>query len=187
VLKVFDRARRSLVYSDCGYIGRTASGALASSQHLDRQRPVQVTSDALTVESPFVRFSRPTMNPFLFIGFRVFTTTVGRSPSLSRWLKNRLVKTLVYKQQRLQLTLHRRIEFDSAGVTLHDRFSNAAAGELRSLQWSSRFATIHMGSSRYFVNHELAPIPAGGPVDLAASCELVRRVDVPAPAGEAQA
>lgn len=185
VIKVFDRERRTLVYSDCGYIGRTAGGALASSQHLDRQRAVSVDAAAIDIHSPFVRFSRPTMNPFLFIGFRTFTTTVGRSPRLAQWLKNRLVKTLVYKQQRLQLSVRRRFEFDAQGITVRDRFSNTAAGELTSLQWASRFATIHMGSSRYFVNHELAAIPAGGPVDVTGDAEIVRRIDVgPVPHAE---
>src|SRR5262249_11890541 len=35
VIKVFDRARRKLVYSDCGYIGRLGNGRLISTQYED--------------------------------------------------------------------------------------------------------------------------------------------------------
>jgi hypothetical protein len=183
VIKVFDRRQRTLTYSDCGYIGRTGKGALASTQHLDRRRPVRLGPGYIELDSPFVRFSRPTMTPFMFLGFRGFTTTIGRLPRLARWLKMKLVKTLVYRQETLPCSLTRRIEFDDEGITVRDRLEASASNDLRDVRWGSRFATIHMGSSRYFVNHELDAVPAGDVVALPAAAgrvEVVRRIVVPA-------
>jgi hypothetical protein len=194
VVKVFDRRRRMLVYSDCGYVGLLTDGTSTSSQYLDRQRKIRVEPTSIEVEGDFVQFSRPTLNPFLFVAFRVFTLTIGRLPSLARWLKMRLVTTLVYRQRPVHVHLTRRIEFDDHRVTVRDRLEGPDLARLRDLRWGAAFTTIHMGSSRYFVNNELAAVPPGERIDTAtlrSGREIERHVlvadapaDVPCPAGE---
>ena len=78
VVKVFDRRRRELTYADCGYVGRLRSGPSVSSQYYDASRPTRMESASVEIEGDLVEFSRPTMTPVMFVGFRLFTLTVGR-------------------------------------------------------------------------------------------------------------
>src|SRR5262249_56354681 len=94
VIKVFDRARRKLVYSDCGYIGRLNNGRLISTQYQDHARKVSVEADRIEVEGVFLEVSRPTLPPLTFAPFRSFTLSLGRLTGLGRWLTRRLVKGL---------------------------------------------------------------------------------------------
>lgn len=156
VVKVFERSSRKLVYSDCGYIGRLRNGRVLSSQYLDHRRAVKVEPGRVEVEGSFFEVSRPTMDPVRFVAFRLFTLTLGRAASLGRWLKARLVKTLIYRKRVLSIRLRRTIEFDEASVNICDHLSGPDGGRVESMQRGHLFTTIHMGSSRYFINNELA-------------------------------
>jgi len=155
VIKVFDRARRKLVYSDCGYIGQLRNGRLIATQYQDHARKVRVEPDRIEVEGEFLEVARPTMTPQLFAAFRLFTLSLGRLTGLGRWLKRRLVKVLIHDQRAIRIHFKRTITFDDAGVGVCDELGGPDGGRVASLRWSESFTTIHMGSSRYFINHEL--------------------------------
>lgn len=155
VVKVFDRSTCKLVYSDCGYIGRLRDGRLLSSQYLDHGRAVIVEAERVEVDGSFFEISRPTMSPNRFVAFRLFTLSLGRMAGVGRWLKARLVKTLIYRTRALKIRLRRTILFDEASVSICDHLSGPDGGRVESMQWSEVFTTVHMGSSRYFINNEL--------------------------------
>jgi hypothetical protein len=155
VIKVFDRARRKLVYSDCGYIGRLNSGRLVSTQYQDHARTVRVEADRIEVEGVFIEVSRPTMTPLRFTAFRLFSLSLGRLAGLGRWLKRRLVKVLIHDRRAARIRFKRVITFDDAGLSVCDHLGGPDGDRVESLRWSESFTTIHMGSSRYFINHEL--------------------------------
>jgi hypothetical protein len=159
VMKVFDRQRRRLVYSDCGYIGRLHNGRLMSSQYEDHQRSVRVSPGRIEVEGAFVEFSRPTMTPVMFVAFRLFTASLGRLPQLAVWLKRQLVKVLIYRRRVLDLRLRRTIECDESSVSVSDEIIGSDGERVKHLRWGAFFTTIHMGSSRYFINNELVQSP----------------------------
>ncbi|HYN08797.1 MAG TPA: hypothetical protein VES67_15560 [Vicinamibacterales bacterium] len=165
VVKVFDRRRRALIYSDCGYVGRLRSEKSVSSQYYDPERPVRVSEASIEVDGDLVEFSRPTMTPVMFVGFRIFTLTVGRFPGLGRWLKALLVKTLIYRRRSIAVKFTRRVEFNELGVRVADRLVGPGGSEITELRRETVFTTIHMGSSRYFIANELADIPAGERID----------------------
>jgi hypothetical protein len=165
VVKVFDRRRRSLIYSDCGYVGKLRSEKSVSSQYYDPDRTSRVDQASIEVEGDLVEFARPTMSPVMFVGFRVFTLTVGRFPGLGRWLKSLLVKTLIYRRRSIAVKFTRRVEFDELGVRVTDRLAGPGGSEITDLRREAVFTTIHMGSSRYFIANELADLPAGEPVN----------------------
>ena len=155
VIKVFDRSSRKLVYSDCGYIGRLHGGRIFSSQYQDNGRKINIQPERIEIVGAFYEISRPTMRPFRFIGFRLFTLTVGRLASLGAWLKRLLVKFLIYRKKTLKIRLRRVIEFDEMSVSVFDNISGQDGSHVESLNWVDIFTTIHMGSSRYFINNEL--------------------------------
>jgi hypothetical protein len=152
-----------------------------SSQYLAPARPTRAGAAHLEVDGQLTEFARPTMTPALFIGFRLFTLTVGRAARLARWLKAQFVRTLIYRRRPIAVSITRRIEFGDTEVTVRDRLSGAGAAQVRELRWGPRFTTIHMGSSRYFIDNELADPPLGDPIDpaaLAAGVDIERTVRV---------
>jgi hypothetical protein len=155
VLKVFDRGTGALVYSDCGYVGQASDGGRVASQHFDTTRTAQAEPGSLALSSSFVRVKRPTMTPWLFMGFRVFSLTLGRSAALARWLKQVLVRVLIYRKHPVGIALQRIVTFGDRAVVIRDRIKGPDLGRLRELRWLPAFTTIHMGSARYFVGHEL--------------------------------
>ncbi len=153
VLKVFEHESGQLVASDCGYVGRLESGRVVSSQIDDRDRPIEVDGDSVHIQGRFAQVSRPVMSPIPFLGFRVFTLTLGRFPAVAKWLKAFLVKALIYRKRDLDLRFERTIRFLDHAVEVEDRLEGKApVAELEQVDF---FTTIHMGSSRYFVPHEI--------------------------------
>ncbi len=155
VIKVFDRARRRLAYSDCGYIGRLRDGRVFSTQHQDPGRPIQVAPDRIEIHGSLFEVSRPSMRPFVFVAFRLFSLSAGRLAHVGRWLKRQLVRVLIYRKRPLDIRFTRTIEFDDCSVTVTDRIWGPDGRRADYLQWCENFTTIHMGSSRYFINNEL--------------------------------
>jgi hypothetical protein len=163
VIKVWDRTTGRLVLSDCGWVGRTFDGSVASTQYHDPDRPVTVEGDRIEVGGELARAARPVMSPLRFMAFRGFSTTVGRFAGVGRWLKQQLVRVLIYRRRRLPVTFRRTITFDNERITIADRLRGDHEGRLESLRRGAIFTTIHMGSSRYFVLNELKAEP--GPAE----------------------
>ena len=155
VLKIFDRARNALLYSDCGYLGRLQGGKVISSQYFDHGRAVTVTSEQVEIHGSFCEVSRPVMNPYTFLGFRIFTLSLGRLSRIGKWLKGWLVKVLIYRKSKVKLDFTRTIRFEKEKITVCDELKGEDGQRLESLHWGEVFSTIHMGSSRYFINNEL--------------------------------
>lgn len=161
VVKAFDRRRRQLLGNDCGYLGRFKRNRLITSQTFDDCWRVEVTEDEIIVEGTFHEIKRPVMKPFRFVGFRLFTLTIGRIRWASYWLKRLLVRMLIHRNRAIDLRFRRSILFRQEGFTIKDRIQGPAGRGVKNLAWVDRFATIHMGSSRYFIPNELA-LPSRG-------------------------
>lgn len=183
VVLVFDRRSRRLLLRDCGYVGRLRDGRVIASQYQDPERRVSVAEERIVVEGRFCEVTRPVFTPFRFLGFRLFSLTLGRIAPLAHWLKRLLVRVLIYKRSELDIRFERILEIDADQLAVRDRLAGGAGLEVEALFWEPCFATVHMGSSRYFVESEL-----GGPAavhldssELAAGIRLDRRVSAPSP------
>lgn len=167
-LKAFDRQRSRLIATDCGYIGRLTNGKLLSSQALDNDRPIEIAENRITIRGSFYGIKKPVMKPIPFLCFRAFSLTAGRFKPISRWLKSLLVKVLIYRKRALDLRFVRTIDLRDDGFTVRDKIQGGIGPQIAELRWQDVFTTIHMGSSRYFVPHELidtAPAGATEPID----------------------
>ena len=142
-------AQRSLV--DAGYWARLANGRIIASQGLDRSSPITASQDGMSVEmtASFRSVGRTLMTPWLFLGFRGFTLTIGRMPWLAGWLKRLLVRVLVTKSAPVPLRLRRRVTFADDGVTIVDVLERTGPLRVAEVWRGGEFQTIHMGSSRY--------------------------------------
>ena len=183
VFKLFDREKRRLVVSNSAYVGRLSNGGTLSNQWNDPDRRADLSDEAITVEGAFYQTSRPVMDPYRFLGFRLFSLTVGRFKGAAYWLKSLLVKVLIYRKRELDLRFTRTIRFHEDGIEVRDRLQGAGK-EIRELEPADNFTTIHMGSSRYFVPHELTEVTSDGfwqpvsPSDLEAGVERTLRVSL---------
>lgn len=155
VFKLFDRRRQRLVDSDCGYVGRISGGKLATSQNLDRSIRADLQPDRIEIEVPFYASGRTVFAPLKFVVFRLVNLTLGRVPTLARWVKDLLVKVLIVRRKALPLRLRRTILLAEDGIEVRDRIWSTGHVPLTVLRREATFSTVHMGSSRYFQPNEL--------------------------------
>ncbi len=155
VVLVFDRESREQLLRDCGYAGRLGDGRVIASQYQDRDRRVTVSGDRIVVEGAFCEVTRPVLTPFRFLGFRVFSLTLGRVAALAGWLKRLLVRVLIYRRRELGIRFERTIEIANDSVEVRDELTGGEGLAVEALYWEPVFTTIHMGSSRYYVESEL--------------------------------
>jgi hypothetical protein len=161
VIKVFDRTRGTVLFRDSGYLGETDRGRGCSTQYQDAKRHVRVSASHIEVDGSLATFSRPTMSPLRFLGFRLFSLTIGRVASVGRWLKRQLVNVLVYRRRSLQVSFRRSIDFQNDRIIITDDFKGrrsraAPFGRVRS---SPRFIWDPQISStaRWTQCHRLPP------------------------------
>ncbi len=143
--------------------------------------------DELRVEGEFYRISQQVMDPYRFLAFRLFSLSFGRMKRMAYWLKALLVRVLIYRKKQVALHLEPRIRLLDDGIQVCDRLRGPLGAELESIIDDAVYTTIHMGSSRYFVPHELRPRPRlervlGDPLDPTAlaggiECRLAIRLD----------
>lgn len=182
VFKLFDREQQRLVWTDCGYAGRLEGGRFVSSQWIDPARPSRVEADEIRTSGAFCAPSQQVMDPLRFLAFRVFSLTLGRVPRIAYWLKALLVRVLIYRKSELDLQLERRIRILDDGIEVSDTLRAGSALRVTELRDDVPHTTIHMGSSRYFVPHELETHPkldgsdAIDPTRLGAGLTRTRRV-----------
>jgi hypothetical protein len=175
VVKVWDRAARRLAYTDSGWVASSKRGGLIATQSFDASRRVSVDAGAVEVDAPAVHVSRPTLEPLTFLAFRIFSLTIGRFPFAARWIKRLLVFALVYRKAKAPLELQRRVEISEDSLRIVDRLRGDPS--LSEVRRAPRFATIHMGSSRYFVTNELLGARSeDGAEDRVGSAELASGV-----------
>lgn len=155
VVKVYDKVRRTLAASDCGYVARLSTGALATSQSLKRRPTWTRIPSSCTVEVDFVPLRRRVPTTWLFLAFRGFSTTLGRAQQAAYWLKNRLVQSLMPTPPALPFRLTRQVQLDTHAVTVTDELVVGERLTVVECRRSQKFAAVHMGSSRYFQWQEL--------------------------------
>ncbi len=141
-LKMWE-ADGKLVYEDCGYAQPEAGGWAVSQAPSDWRR---AEGFGYSVSARFARLNRIRFDPWRFVAFRLFTTTVGRVPAVARALKNLLVRVLIRGAMPHKAKLDRTIRFAADGtLELEDTLaglSGAPVALARHVPW-------HMGSARY--------------------------------------
>lgn len=135
-----------LMYEDYGYIQTLRSHTFAT-RSLGKWTLNQTDKTfLLDTESHFDNVSTLRPTSLMFVLFRLFNLTLGRIPFVSRWLKLRLVKSLILRIRRARGRLNRRVRFEANGrIEISDRIYEAI-GEL---QTADRLFPFHMGSARY--------------------------------------
>jgi hypothetical protein len=148
VLKVWDKRLNRLVWSDCGFVGRTGAGRVVTSQWLDRRSAPTGGDDAWVVERDFVQVPAKTFSPLLFAGFRVVNALLRFVPGGATALKRALVHALIHRRREVPLHLRRSVTFEDDGVRVEDELTARGPLKLRHLRRGDKFSAIHMGAWR---------------------------------------
>lgn len=155
VIKIFDKEKERLSYSDCGYWIRLKNGAVFSSQTFDRSIIASLNGNNIALSTQLSKVTRKVFSPWLFITFRLFTLILGKLPFFSNWIKYALVKTLVLKKRNINCVLSRDIEFRDDQIYIIDTIKGLDIVRPVSLVRSNKFTSIHMGSAEYFQKNEI--------------------------------
>ncbi len=155
VLKVYDQKTKKLIASDCGYWASTEDGKIVSSQAFKRSPLVTNENGELIIKTTFAQVSRNVFHPWLFILFRLYSLTLGRFRTFSYFVKKLLVQVLVQRRKEVPVVLTRKICFGHEQIVVLDEIQTGGEIKFSRLQRGIRFATIHMGSARYFQPQEL--------------------------------
>lgn len=174
-IKIFDKMTKSLRFLDSGYFAQSSSG-IYSSQSFTKELLAERNGNSFTLVTDFFRTNQKIFNPYSFLGFRIFSLVPGRFPAFSYWLKNLLVKVLVKAKKKGPLRLKRKVEFRDGKILLEDQISFLGGAEVKHLFSYPKFATFHMGSSRYFSQNELSVDPQWATVDNAKRLMLEKTI-----------
>ena len=80
---------------------------------------------------------------------------MGRFKTAAYWLKNLLAYVLIRKHKKAPLGFLREICFDENKIHVKDKVTLKHKIKVHSLRNGTKFSTIHMGSSRYFLEQEI--------------------------------
>ncbi|WP_162906636.1 glycoside hydrolase family protein [Algihabitans albus] len=160
VVKLFRRTGDAarLAASDCGWWVRLGKG-VASSQLFDRGIALTLGSEELSLESGFVRVNQRLMTPWLFMAFRLFCLLLGRSQTIAYRVKALLVKVLVSRKRPVPLRMRRRIMLSTGRLVIEDCLVPEGPLRVDELGRGENFASIHMGSARYYQPSDLLTAP----------------------------
>lgn len=157
VIRVYDQQTKKLVFNDCGYWLRLKSGKILTSQSLQAGSEFDLKDNMLTFDVAFAGMNQRVMNPWLFMGFRGFSLSLGRIQAAAFWLKNLLVQVLVKKRTIYPIRLKRTISLSPEQIEIQDDITGSSISTIRQIGAGTKFSAIHMGSSRYFEPQELEP------------------------------
>jgi hypothetical protein len=167
VVKLYDRRTGQPAASDCGYWARLGDKRVVSSQSLSRPARASVAGGRLELDAEFVQINQRVMTPWLFMAFRLFSLTFGRSQAIADRIKRVLVDVLVRRRRPVPMALRRTITLEPSQVIVEDVLTGSAGLTVESVAAGDKFSTIHMGSSRYFQQQEMSTT-ADGTLDEAA-------------------
>lgn len=138
---------------DSGYWGKADNGDVVTSQGLAANPEARFGLDETDIEASFTKLNQVLMRPWLFVGFRVFTLSLGRMRAVAYGLKWLLVRLLVTRKRPVSLSLRRKVRFLETAIEITDEVTGADLSRYR-LFHSAKFSAIHMGSARYFHRQE---------------------------------
>ncbi|KIX13396.1 hypothetical protein X474_14525 [Dethiosulfatarculus sandiegensis] len=156
VLKVFDKARKKLIFDDAGYVGRLKGGDMITSQVTDLARRAEVSDGSAELEVEFQYWPQPLPGPFRFVILRLLNLTIMRSIYLGNLVKKLMVKILITGGKQAGLKLIRLVNFGVDAVEVRDelRLTGKGTTVLESLSAGQGFVGIHMASAGYFQGTE---------------------------------
>jgi hypothetical protein len=157
VVKLFDVPTETLLYNDCGVLGRLADGTVVSSQWIDEGYAARATRSKLVVEGQLNEMpSSKLFTPLKTILFRTALVAGGWSSRFAHYLKAAIRRMLMLGSRRVGARFRRRILLDDVGdLSVEDEVATGGKCVFRALQVGGEFFVRYVPQSRYFQMQEL--------------------------------
>lgn len=130
-----------------GVVVRDANARVGSTQGYDTLNIVQQSGDQLEITSQITTMPKQLSRPLQFMVLRMLSLTLFRSVSVREWIKRRLVKMLITKQQTWPVKNIRRIQL-GASLKIEDATHVIAGYQV--VADVGTFVSIHMASQGYW-------------------------------------
>ncbi len=155
VIKIYDKQKRQIIWDDGGYIGTSKRYGKVSTQFWYADRNIINDTESIEIESPFFKVACEYLTPIRFIFLRILNVTIMRISILGDMVKKILVKMLITKKEMIPAIVIRTVSFEDDGIKISDEIRGMNV-RFQCLESGRKFTTIHMASSGYFQNQQLA-------------------------------
>lgn len=146
-IKLWDLKSNQLIFEDYGYFFDKRGKSFVSQSKSDFSVS-NTDTDGLRIKlkSNFTELAKIRFSSTKFILFRSFNLSFGRLHKVALWLKNCLVKTLINKKDKHDVSLERNIHLNFKGQL---NITDCIRGTPIQVNRLSRHVPFHMGSARY--------------------------------------
>ena len=170
VVKIFDKVKRELIQSSCGFVGKLADGAEVTtlvytafpdmrSPGLEpgAERPLRPEAE-VTLNTRYYEFkTKRFMAPLVFLGFRIFNLTVGRIKAVNDFVRKHIIIGWFLKSRKAcGATLERTLRaHPQRRIELADLTTPSPSRPFVELRERAFFSAVYMASAKYFRNQDL--------------------------------
>lgn len=148
-----------LLQSSCGYVAKCKGKDITTNMYcLDPQFAISKDDQdgmcEIDFTASFYYYKKNRLaSPLLFLGFRIFNNTIGRS----RWLndfvrKNLIIGIFLKARKQAPVAMRRRLSITKQGIKCEDELIGDPVEDLKELSF---FSTVYMASARYFRRQDL--------------------------------
>ena len=157
VLRVYPLSGQDM-FADAGFVGRTRSGRLLSSQWQDPERRVEFLPEEhlIRIEGPFYRVNESYMTSSRLIGLRTLMSIAGGSPGFRDWLFKWIRRIAITSSAGEPISFRREVKWGEDYVDIKDSLCGCSRVRLRWLAAAAKFTTMYGQSKEFFQFQELA-------------------------------
>ena len=153
---IHDRATRSVVFEDAGYVLESGTATWTSALS-GEGNSVQVQDETeFRCQARMLRANLETLTPFRFLLLRMLNLTVFRLALLGRLTRRAVIRRMITGRTPGPFSLERTVTLQPRRVLIRDAFRRQGNATVASLFRARIFQPLHMGSARYFHQRDLA-------------------------------
>lgn len=155
VIRVYDKKKKKLVYSECGYSGKLKNGKNISNQMLDYKKNVITGGGIVKFDSRFYEVPFRVMTPRRFFLFRIFNLTLGRSYWMNNVVRNKfIVRGFITPKKPVKIRLRREFVLLPDSIKINDIFYPEGFNVIE-MKKVEKFTTVFMATSKYYQKQEV--------------------------------
>ena len=153
VYKIFDKKKKSLLDSDCGYYGILNNKKVSTHWQTDDWTISEASDFEINGKFYFIPDKFP--NPFTFILLRLALLTIGSITYGSFILKDKIIKILMTGKKEAPVNFNRKFIFQKKSLIIEDKIEILNNSIFLELMNIDEFSTIMVPQSQYFQDYEL--------------------------------
>lgn len=153
-----------LFFSDCGFIGKLATGELISSQWLDYSDKIafKPQENSITVHGVFHKVNQTLSSPKKMVISRIVMPLIGKFSLIRAFICEQLRRLMITRSGNVPIEFGRQILYNKESIKIIDSLQLKKNIKLKWLVIEDKFSTRHGSSKEIFQRQELMnikPIP----------------------------